>query len=132
MLLTLRPPDSYTIPEALQTHTISLPSLPQDVRAPATYVAMRRALLGVGIRIPSLLCADRTVWWSFAIGHVTWDLELEQVVVKFTDGMVECWSLDPDARPPPHAVGPDQEAKVSQQHHSRALTEKRSLTAVHS
>lgn len=116
MLLTLRPPESYTVPDTLQTHHIDPPSLPQDIRAPAPYINLRRALQNVGIAIPSILCADRTLWWSFAVGQVTWDLGLDQVEVRFTDGTVERWNIDPDARSPPLSPLPGSDQPVVSTH----------------
>lgn len=113
MLLTLKPPEPYNVPSTLQTHPFPLPSLQPEVRAPASFIAMRRALFRLGIEIPSVLCADRTFWWTFAVGQVTWDLDVEQVEVKFADGTVERWNLDTNVCSPPPSLTPDREVKVS-------------------
>lgn len=97
MRLTLIPPPSYPIPDTLQTHILRPPTLPKEVKTPGPYLRAKRTLGDVGLSLPSLLCADRTLWWSLAVEEVTWDLETEIVEVRFVDGTEERWDLDPEA-----------------------------------
>lgn len=97
MRLTLTPPPSYPIPDTLQTHILRPPTLPNRIKTPLPYLRVKRSLGDVGLSLPSLLCADRTLWWSLAVEEVTWDLETEMVEVRFVDGTEERWDLDPEA-----------------------------------
>ncbi|GAA5835659.1 hypothetical protein JCM11251_002987 [Rhodosporidiobolus azoricus] len=95
MRLTLRPSSSYLIPPTLQSHLVPLPTLPppSKLKTPNAFLKARRRLSELGLVLPHVLAADRSLWWQFAIREVEWDLEDEQVVVSFRDGSEERWDL---------------------------------------
>lgn len=108
MRLTLVPPSSLLIPEALQSHDVAPPRLPKNVRAPQVYTVVRRSLYSLGIEMPSLMCADRTVWWSLAVDEVVWDCDTEMVEVTFTDGSIEQWAMVAKQNTPSFDDGDDE------------------------
>ncbi|GAA5901529.1 hypothetical protein JCM6882_006305 [Rhodosporidiobolus microsporus] len=98
MKLTLRPSPSYPVPPTLQTHEVSPPTLPppSELRTPNAFLKARRRLGELGLVLPHYLAADRALWWQFAVREVEWDLEDEEVGVRFRDGSEERWELGVD------------------------------------
>ncbi|KAM0787680.1 hypothetical protein ACM66B_003743 [Microbotryomycetes sp. NB124-2] len=94
MLLTLVPPSHLTIPDTLQTHLVSLPSWPPNVRVTQAWNRAARSLQTVGISIPSVMCVDLTAWGAFAVREVVWNLEGDFVNVVLVDGTEERFTLD--------------------------------------
>lgn len=96
MRLTLVPPSAYPVPPLLQSHVLDPPTLPppRSLRTPPAWVKAKKALNEVGLQLPSYLAADRALWWQVAVTEVEWNLEEEEIVVKFVDGAEERWALD--------------------------------------
>ncbi|BGP70388.1 hypothetical protein NBRC10513v2_003747 [Rhodotorula toruloides] len=95
MRLTLVPPSAYPVPPLLQLHVLDPPTLPppRSLRTPPAWVKAKKALNEVGLQLPSYLAADRALWWQVAVIEVEWNLEEEEIVVKFVDGAEERWEL---------------------------------------
>lgn len=96
MRLTLIPPSAYPVPPLLQSHILDPPTLPppRTLRTPPAWVKAKKALNELGLQLPSYLAADRALWWQVAVSEVEWNLEEEEVVVKFVDGSEERWAMD--------------------------------------
>lgn len=91
MLLSLIPPPALAIPEALQSHSLAMPTpaFSAGARQPLAYTRLKKALAKLGITMPSVLAADRALWLSTIVEEVRFDIECLEVAVEFVDGTVE-------------------------------------------